>query len=267
MTWWWWTPVVCLLLYLLLTFSPKFNYFAKFTYLYLAYIFLSLVILVILLPRPRNPSNGELAARILRMASYPISLTFTIDGEEKLHNQSAAVLLLNHQSSLDLMSLMEIWPIMKMASPVAKRSLLYTGAWFGLAAWLAGVTFIQRGSKEGRESLDKLGEEARTKGTKLVVFPEGTRNPAKDLALLPFKKGAFHVALNAGLPILPVVISPYDFLDHETRSFLPGKVRIRVLDRIETDGYSKESMDSLVKEARDVMSEAFCAMAKEGKAE
>ena len=40
MAWWWWTPVVCLFLYLLLTFSPKFNYFAKFTYLYLAYIFL-----------------------------------------------------------------------------------------------------------------------------------------------------------------------------------------------------------------------------------
>ena len=40
MAWWWWTPVVFLFLYLLLTFSPKFNYFAKFTYLYLAYIFL-----------------------------------------------------------------------------------------------------------------------------------------------------------------------------------------------------------------------------------
>ena len=40
MAWWWWTPVVCLFLYLLLTFSPKFNYFAKFTYLYLAYILL-----------------------------------------------------------------------------------------------------------------------------------------------------------------------------------------------------------------------------------
>jgi len=75
------------------------------------------------------------------------------------------------------------------------------------------------------------------------------------------------VALNTGLPILPVVISPYDFLDHQSRSFLPGKVKIRVLDRIETTGYSKESIDSLVKEARDVMSEAFCAMDKEGKAE
>ena len=40
MAWWWWTPVICLVLYLLLNFSPKFNYFAKFTYLYLAYIFL-----------------------------------------------------------------------------------------------------------------------------------------------------------------------------------------------------------------------------------
>jgi len=262
-----WCPVILLLLYLLFIFSPTFNYFAKFTYLYLSYIFLSLAILVILLPRPRNPSNGELASKILRMASYLIPLTFTIEGEEKLRDKSAAVLLLNHQSSLDLLALMEIWPVMRRASPVAKRSLLYTGAWFGLAAWLAGVTFIKRGNKEGKESLDKLGEEARAKGTKLVIFPEGTRNPAKDLELLPFKKGAFHVALNTSLPILPVVISPYDFLDHDARSFLPGKVRIKVLDRIESKGHSKESIDSLVKEARDAMSEAFVAMAKEGKVE
>ena len=40
MSWWWWIPSVCLLIYLLCIFSPKFNYFAKFTYLYLAYIFL-----------------------------------------------------------------------------------------------------------------------------------------------------------------------------------------------------------------------------------
>ena len=76
------------------------------------------------------------------------------------------------------------------------------------------------------------------------------------------------MALNTGLPILPVVISPYDFLDHDARSFLHGKVdtekygtenwtdgylvqvRIKVLDRIESKGHSKESIDSLVKEAR-----------------
>ena len=40
MSWWWWIPSVCLFIYLLCIFSPKFNYFAKFTYLYLAYIFL-----------------------------------------------------------------------------------------------------------------------------------------------------------------------------------------------------------------------------------
>merc|ERR1719410_2752773 len=105
-----WCPVILLLLYFLFIFSPTFNYFAKFTYLYLSYIFLSLAILVILLPRPRNPSNGELASKILRMVSYLIPLTFTIEGEEKLKDKSAAVLLLNHQSSLDLLALMEIWP-------------------------------------------------------------------------------------------------------------------------------------------------------------
>lgn len=43
--------------------------------------------------------------------------------------------------------------------------------------------------------------------------------------MLPFKKGAFHVALNSGLPILPVVISEYDFLDHKKKLFENGKIR------------------------------------------
>ena len=126
----------------------------------------SLAILVILLPRPRNPSNGELASKILRLASYPVrrqqpdsctltqqsvvffllsdSAHFYNRGRREIKRQECCcpsaqpsglveiVRTLSHflsQSSLDLLALMEIWPVMRRASPVAKRSLLYTGAW------------------------------------------------------------------------------------------------------------------------------------------
>ena len=76
-----------------------------------------------------------------------------------------------------------------------------------------------------------MGLRARKEGKKLIIFPEGTRNGAKGLSMLPFKKGrhrrqsvlrtqiycsiagAFHIAIDGELPILPVVISEYDFLD------------------------------------------------------
>ena len=77
--------------------------------------------------------------------------------------------------------------------------------------------------------MNKLGTDAKASGTKLIVFPEGTRNGSKGLKLLPFKKGAFHVALDAKLPILPVVISEYHFLDTSRMSFQPGNVTIKVL--------------------------------------
>ena len=110
--------------------------------------------------------------------------------------------------------------------------------------------------------MNKVGNEAKAAGTKLIVFPEGTRNGSKGLKLLPFKKGAFHVALDAKLPILPVVISEYDFLDNSSMSFLPGNVTIKVLPKIDTSEYTKKNMDSLVSHTRDLMEGELQNMAK-----
>ena len=110
--------------------------------------------------------------------------------------------------------------------------------------------------------MNKLGTDAKASGTKLIVFPEGTRNGSKGLKLLPFKKGAFHVALDAKLPILPVVISEYDFLDTSRMSFQPGNVTIKVLPRIETSEYSKETIDSLVSHTRGTMERELQSLAK-----
>ena len=99
-------------------------------------------------------------------------------------------------------------------------------------------------------------------GKKLMIFPEGTRNGAKDLSMLPFKKGAFHIAINGKLPIQPIVISEYYFLDWKKMIFNPGKVTIKVLPIIDTSEYTKDNIDELVTKSRDSMLMALKTLSK-----
>lgn len=75
----------------------------------------------------------------------------------------------------------------------------------GIIAYLCGTVFIDRRNlKEATQKINSVGKTLTPDQVKLWVFPEGTRNSDKKLSLLPFKKGAFHVAQTCGLPILPL---------------------------------------------------------------
>lgn len=75
---------------------------------------------------------------------------------------------------------------------------------------LSGAVFVNRGnSKQAYESLKEAGETMKRQQTSLWIFPEGTRSSQETSNLLPFKKGAFHLAVQAGLPIIPVVCENY----------------------------------------------------------
>ena len=75
----------------------------------------------------------------------------------------------------------------------------------GIIAYLCGTVFIDRRNlREATEKINSVGETLVPDQVKLWVFPEGTRNSDKKVSLLPFKKGAFHVAQSCGLPILPI---------------------------------------------------------------
>lgn len=78
----------------------------------------------------------------------------------------------------------------------------------------------------------------RTKKLKVWIFPEGTRN--REHGLLPFKKGAFNVAVRAHFPIVPVVISDYSpFYSNPGRYFHPnGHVIVKVMEPVTTENVS-----------------------------
>jgi len=254
--------IAFLLLTLLLSFKfSKVSYLLKFIYLYSAYTAVSLFVVLFFFLRPRNPKNAVIVAKIMKYVHKLVPIQFTIEGAELLTDLSSCVVILNHQSALDLMCLFEIWPLLENAGPVAKKELLYFEP-FGLACWMCGAEFINRRSKTSHADINLMGARAKQEGKKLMIFPEGTRNGAKGLSMLPFKKGAFHIAINGKLPIQPIVISEYYFLDWKKMIFNPGKVTIKVLPIIDTSEYTKDNMDELVNKSRDCLMMALKDLSK-----
>lgn len=150
----------------------------------------------------------------------------------------------------------DIWPVMNKCTVVAKREIFYVWP-FGLAAWLCGLIFINRMQTDrARHQLSIAAAKIKSKRIKLWVFPEGTRRNTGEVH--PFRKGAFHVAIDAQLPILPVVFSSYrTFLDDKNKLLNRGKVIISTLPPIPTTGMTKADLDTLMQHTYDVINHEY----------
>lgn len=120
---------------------------------------------------------------------------------------------------------------------------------------LSKTVFIDRANRTtARAAFDSAAETMRTERQNVFIFPEGTRSYAEQPELLPFKKGAFHLAIQAGVPIVPIVVANYSHvLNVKKREFHPGVVDVSVLPPINTKGKTAADVDDLVKKTRDAM--------------
>lgn len=109
---------------------------------------------------------------------------------------------------------------------MAKKELQWTPL-LGQFMTLSGAIFVDRGNNaKAVKSLASAGQTMKARRTSLWVFPEGTRSSKEQSDLLPFKKGAFHLAVQAGVPITPVVCENYWRLYH-AGILGQGKLKIR----------------------------------------
>jgi HAD superfamily hydrolase (TIGR01490 family) len=173
-------------------------------------------------------------------------VTLDVRGGEHLATRPA-VFLFNHQSQLDVLILAKL--LRTGFSGVAKKEAARIPG-FGLAFRLADVAFVDRGDTgSARASLEPAVERLR-EGVSLVVAPEGTRSATP--ALGPFKKGAFHIAMQAGVPIVPIVIRNAGELMWRGASTLrEGTVQITVLPPVDTAGWTADDLDERVQDVRD----------------
>lgn len=244
-----------LLLVFLYHVSNVFRYHFKFTVFTLASLGNATVFIPLMLWRPRSYKNALLPAWSERHLSKLLGIKFELRGHENIVQDSGCVVLMNHQSALDILVLAELWLVMERCMVIAKKEVFYLWP-FGLACWLWGTIFIDRVNVEkARNTINSAEDMIRNNKARLCMFPEGTRNGSA--TLLPFKKGAFHVAIASQTPIQPVVVSRYHFLDDRKKVFNSGYSIINILPPIPTAGMTKNDLETLMVRTRSVMSEAY----------
>jgi 1-acyl-sn-glycerol-3-phosphate acyltransferase len=142
---------------------------------------------------------------------------------------------------------------------VAKDSLKWA-PFFGLMWYASGNIFIERDNPgKARTVMNSAVRRMNETGDSIWIFPEGTRNPGDKM--LPFKKGAFHTAVQAQVPIVAAVVSPASHaLSWPKRTFPGGHLYLRVLPPFETKGLKTEDVDGLIAKVHAEMSRTLAEL-------
>lgn len=168
-----------------------------------------------------------------------------VTGAEHL-KERPAIFIGNHQSSLDpvIMGALLRHDVAGVAKAEARRDPRML-----LATLLLDPVFIDRSnSTQSRAALDGLQDRVRS-GTSIMIFPEGTRMPTPEPG--PFKKGAFHMAMQVGVPIVPVVFrNAGALLGPHSLVVRPGTVEVCVLEPIDTSDWTVERLNDIVSDVR-----------------
>lgn len=204
---------------------------------------------VIVFLRPFHPDNTRLCARVYSLPAIPIlGLQTEFKVQALKERTQPCVLVANHQSNFDLFIFGSVMP--RRTVTIGKQSLKWV-PFFGQIYWLAGNVLIDRGNAEkAKRTMRKATHTLQHANTSIWVFVEGTRNLGK--GLLPFKKGAFQMAITAGVPIVPVCINTYRRTMRLNRLHA-GKVIIQDLPAIPTTGMTMEDVPALMEQCRNAM--------------
>ncbi|XP_066905158.1 1-acyl-sn-glycerol-3-phosphate acyltransferase alpha [Halyomorpha halys] len=226
----------------------------------LAVVPLSLAPIIII--RPKNVYNLRLIGNITRHFTKIIGIKWELRNGKILREKQGAIIAANHQSLFDTMGMFNIWDVMDKCAPIAKKEILYAIP-FGPIAWLSGVVFIDREKRAlAINNLKSAAKVLKKKRSKLWIFPEGTRNKEAK-STLPFKNGAFRTAIESQVPIIPLVYSPYSFIDSKNKTFSKGKIIMSVLEPISTEGLTIDDLEPLKERVHKLMSDEYQRLKEE----
>ncbi len=176
-----------------------------------------------------------------------------VRGEEHVWSHRPAVFIMNHQSGIDALLICKLLrrDFVAVAKQEARKNPI-----FGPAFALAGTVFIDRYDRQKAIQALRPAIEALKGGTSLVIAPEGTRSATPRLG--PFKKGAFHIAMGAGVPIVPIVFkNALDALPKHGLVIRPATVEVVVHAPVPTGGWRAESLDRHIAVVRELYLETL----------
>lgn len=210
-------------------------------YAALLFIILMLIFgLFIVIPLVVSPRGGKVSFVFIRLWaslwSFLVGIRYQIHGKEYIDPNQPYIYIFNHRSFIDA-------PVIPMAirqevRAIGKKELSKIPV-FGFVVSRVAVWVDRKDAASRKESVEKLMK-ILEKGISIVVAPEGTRNDSGQ-ALLPFQKGAFRIAAETGIPILPMAVIGADHIMKRGSLLMrPGQIQIYFSSPIETVSYSGE---------------------------
>jgi 1-acyl-sn-glycerol-3-phosphate acyltransferase len=185
-----------------------------------------------------------------RIMATILGWEMSVEGEGKFETFRPVVVAVNHQSNLDIVFWSGFFP--RQTVVVGKKQIKKIPVFGYLFQVTRNILVDRENAEKARRSLEEAARRINTERLIVWMAPEGHRNLGAEM--LPFKKGAFHLAVAAKVPILPVVVGPvWTVFDARRAMLRPGKVRVKVLDPIPTASLSDEDVDDLALRTRAAM--------------
>ena len=199
-----------------------------------------------ILSRKKRPLLNATLAAWGDIGTALAGVELAVEGEEHLWSRRPAVFLFNHQSAIDMLLLCKL--LRRDIVGVAKQELRRVPL-LGALLEFAGTVFVDRGDRKSAIEALEPAVEALRGGTSLVIAPEGTRIPTPRLA--PFKRGAFHMAQRAGVPVIPIVFrNAFDALPRHGLVIRPARIEVVVLPPIPTDEWTPDALNTEIARIR-----------------
>lgn len=176
-----------------------------------------------------------------------------VENRDKINRKKACIIISNHQSIIDVALLLQLNMNFRWVSKIELASVPFVG-W---VIWMNNHILVRRGDKQSITNMAEACQKAISRGIPVFMFPEGTRTGNGQI--LPFKEGAFILARENDVPILPVVIDGtgdalprHGFLFKVNQTFT-----IRVLDEISSETIETMEIPQLMDYTRIKMVDAL----------
>lgn len=203
---------------------------------------------VYMLINPVKNKNLHVACRWYSVINRIFSVRVTVDGFNTIPTAKPYIYVANHQCNYDVLIVAEA---LKPGTVIVGKKSLKWLPLVGQLYWLTGSLFIDRNSPRASiQSLRKVSKGIVADNTSIWIFPEGTRNKGGDM--LPFKSGAFRIAKDMGIGIIPVTISP-TVRDIAYNSLRSTEVSIVAHQPIEADLVASMSAKELASYTREII--------------
>jgi putative phosphoserine phosphatase/1-acylglycerol-3-phosphate O-acyltransferase len=196
--------------------------------------------------------GGDIGSELgLALAGIDVRVS---SGAEHLWSARPCVFLFNHQSKLDPIIVTRL--LRGGFTGIAKKETANVPV-FGQFFRLAGVVFVDRGNtRQAKAALGPAVTKLRDESISLVIAPEGTRSATPRLGR--FKKGAFHIAMQAGVPVVPIVIhNASEVMWRGSQTLHGGTVEVQVLEPVDTSDWTPETIDEHVAYVRGLYLQAL----------